>query len=56
MATAAAVVPAIDVEETIRTRAYALFEERGRWDGAALDDWLRAESEVLAQYGVKKSA
>jgi hypothetical protein len=36
-----------DIEERIRRRAYALYEERGRVDAFALDDWLQAESEVL---------
>lgn len=31
----------------IAERAYALFEERGRNDGHALEDWLRAERQVL---------
>ncbi len=35
-----------NVEETIRTRAYELYEERGREDGRELDDGLRAEEEV----------
>ncbi len=33
-------------EEEIRTRAYELYEERGREDGYAMDDWLRAEAEI----------
>jgi Protein of unknown function (DUF2934) len=36
-----------DIEERIRRRAYALYEERGRVDGFALDDWLQAEAELL---------
>jgi hypothetical protein len=36
------------IEEQIRQRAYVLYEGRGRADGKALDDWLRAEEEVLA--------
>jgi Protein of unknown function (DUF2934) len=31
----------------ISKRAYALFEERGRNDGHALEDWLEAEQQVL---------
>ena len=31
----------------ISERAYALFEERGRNDGHALEDWLEAEQQVL---------
>jgi hypothetical protein len=36
-----------DIEERIRRRAYELYEQRGRRDGFALDDWLQAEAEVL---------
>jgi Protein of unknown function (DUF2934) len=36
-----------DTEESIRRRAYELYEQRGRVDGFALDDWLRAEREIL---------
>ena len=36
-----------DIEESIRRRAYELYEQRGRVDGFALDDWLQAESEIL---------
>jgi hypothetical protein len=40
-----------NLEEEIRCRAYALYEERGREGGHDLDDWLRAEAEltVMAQ-------
>jgi hypothetical protein len=38
---------ASDVEQNIRVRAYELYELRGRIDGFALDDWLRAEAEIL---------
>lgn len=31
----------------IALRAYELFDNRGRIDGSDLDDWLRAESELL---------
>ena len=34
-------------EEQIRLRAYALYEARGREDGHDLDDWLRAEAEIM---------
>ena len=43
--------PSDDAEEKIRLRAYQLYEERGRIDGHASDDWLQAEAEVL---GAKK--
>ena len=34
------------LEEAIRQRAYQLYEERGREDGRAEEDWLRAEAEI----------
>jgi hypothetical protein len=36
-----------DLEDEIRFRAYAFYEERGRKDGYDLDDWLRAETELI---------
>ena len=44
------------VQEQIRRRAYELYEERGRLEGYEHEDWVRAESEVLAQYDREKSA
>jgi len=35
-----------DITERIRQRASELYEQRGRVDGFALDDWLQAEAEV----------
>ena len=43
--------PLNETEEKIRLRAYQLYEERGRIDGHAADDWLRAESEILGRRG-----
>ncbi len=40
----------VELEQTIRSRAYELYEERGRQDGFAQDDWLKAEAEVLSRY------
>lgn len=34
-----------DIQEQIRLRAYALYEQHGR-AGFELDNWLQAESEV----------
>lgn len=34
-------------DEEVRRRAYELYEARGRQDGAAEEDWFRAEQEVL---------
>jgi len=41
-------------QEQIRRRAYELYEQRGRGDGFALDDWLQAESE-LTESKVKRA-
>ena len=38
-----------DLEAAIRSRAYELYEKRGRTDGLAHQDWLQAEREVLSQ-------
>ena len=35
-----------ELEHEIRLRAQELYEARGREDGHALDDWLRAEAEI----------
>jgi hypothetical protein len=36
-----------DFYARISERAYALYEEHGREDGHALEDWLEAERQVL---------
>lgn len=36
-------------EQTIRERAYALYEQRGRDDGRAEEDWFQAESELSVE-------
>ncbi len=36
----------IPIEQQIQRRAYELYEQRGRTDGHALDDWLQAEREI----------
>jgi hypothetical protein len=36
-----------ELEHQIRLRAQELYEARGREDGHALDDWLRAEAEIM---------
>jgi hypothetical protein len=38
----------IDREMKIRERAYALWEEEGRFEGRAQDHWYRAERELAA--------
>ena len=36
-----------EVHNSIARRAFEIFEGKGRWLGRELDDWLRAESELL---------
>jgi len=36
-----------EIQESIALRAYQLFEDRGCVDGGDLEDWFRAESEIL---------
>jgi hypothetical protein len=38
-----------ELEESIRVRAYQLYERRGKRDGYALDDWLEAEADLTKQ-------
>jgi hypothetical protein len=42
-----------ELDEQIRQRAYQLYEERGRLDGNANEDWLIAEEEVLGSRQAK---
>jgi hypothetical protein len=37
-------------QDEIRERAYQLYEDRGREDGRAQQDWLKAEHQVLNQH------
>ena len=46
---AIAIVEPPRIEEEIRKRAYELFEARGREEGRALEDWLRAEQEITGR-------
>jgi hypothetical protein len=41
--------PQPELEQAISVRAYELFEQRGREDGHAVDDWLQAETELTSQ-------
>ena len=36
-------------EQLIRERAYAYYEQRGREEGHELEDWLRAEAEIIGK-------
>ncbi|HKW85955.1 MAG TPA: DUF2934 domain-containing protein [Nitrospiraceae bacterium] len=35
-----------DLQARISKRAYELYEQRGYYDGYALEDWLQAEREI----------
>jgi hypothetical protein len=35
------------VERKVRARAEQLFNQRGREEGQALEDWLKAEAEII---------
>jgi hypothetical protein len=37
------------LREEIRHRAHELYEQRGRVDGLAWDDWFQAETEILGR-------
>jgi hypothetical protein len=37
----------VELAAEIRRRAYELYEQRGKQDGNALEDWAEAEAEVL---------
>ncbi len=49
-AAAAVAIVFIDVQQQVRERAYQLFEARGREPGHELEDWLRAEVEILGTF------
>ena len=38
-----------EVRERIAKKAYELYEQRGRQEGRALEDWLNAESQLLGR-------
>lgn len=46
----------VEIQAEIRRRAYELYERRGKAPGHALDDWLRAETEVSGKIGLKAAA
>jgi Protein of unknown function (DUF2934) len=46
----------VDVQDKIRNRAFELYEQRGRENGHDLEDWLRAESELVQPKTKKASA
>ena len=40
--------PSTDLEVEIRRRAYELYEQRGRQEGRALEDWVNAERQLVS--------
>lgn len=42
--------------EVIQRRAFALYEERGCQDGADVDDWLKAERQLLVEAAANTTA
>jgi hypothetical protein len=47
---------ATDLTERVRTLAYILYEQRGRQEGYAEQDWLQAEAEILGLEKTFKAA
>ncbi|HEV3039145.1 MAG TPA: DUF2934 domain-containing protein [Candidatus Angelobacter sp.] len=47
---------ATDLTERVRTLAYILYQQRGRQDGYAEQDWLQAEAEILGLEKTFKAA
>jgi hypothetical protein len=45
-----------DPQESVRRRAYQLYERRGMGTGSALDDWLQAETELREARHKSKAA
>lgn len=48
--------PSPNVQEAIRKRAFEIYQQRGRSSGNAVDDWLRAEREVLGAKSKRQPA
>ena len=45
-----------DPQQKIRERAYQIYEQRGRLDGHAVEDWLQAEAEVAGRAALRVAA
>jgi hypothetical protein len=41
----------VELAARVRLRAYKLYEEPGKTDGHALEDWEQAEAEILRRKG-----
>lgn len=44
------------LEDRIRVRAYELYEQRGKYPGHELEDWLQAEAELRGWEGFRAAA
>jgi len=44
------------LEEAIRRGAYEIYEQLGRRDGHAEEDWLRSKSEIMGQIATSAAA
>ncbi len=40
----------VNLQEAIRLRAYEFFQQRGYQHGADIEDWVRAEKEILERF------
>jgi len=49
-------ISAFDAQEQIRRRAYELYEQRGKQDGLADQDWFQAEAEIVGASTLKAAA
>jgi hypothetical protein len=43
-------------QERVRVRAYELYEQRGKRDDRALDDWLQAEADLTERESLSAAA
>jgi Protein of unknown function (DUF2934) len=46
----------VELEETVRRRAYQIYEQRGMADGREVEDWLEAEAKLLEDQRAPKAA
>ena len=49
-------IETLSPEERIRRRAYELYVQRGNQSGSDLDDWLKAEREILQDEAIDEKA
>jgi DUF2934 family protein len=50
------VIEAPSLEERIRQRAYGIYLQRGNEPATELDDWLRAEAEILREDAIDEAS